>query len=64
MDERIIGRLLALETLMPHMAIKADVNCVRTEIAQAHTSTIKWLIGTLLTGMTVAFAVVRFLAGS
>lgn len=72
--EKIVGRLCAIEAVLPHLATKADLNRVegdlkkevshvegelRTEIAKSHAATIKWVIGTALAALAAAYAFVR-----
>jgi len=52
--EKIVGRLLALEAVMPHMATKAD-------ISNLHASMIKWVVGTGLGCMALAVGIARLL---
>ena len=53
--EKIVGRLLALEAVMPHMATKADIGNLQA-------SMIKWVVGTGLGCMTLAVAIAKLLA--
>lgn len=63
--EKIIGRLVAIETVMPHMATKAELNRVEgvlaTAIANLHASMIKWVVGTVLSGMALAVGIAKLL---
>jgi hypothetical protein len=74
--EKVIGRLVALEAVTPHMATKAEVTRVEgtlaasinrvegtlsTSIARLHASMIRWVVGTGLACMTLAVAIARLL---
>jgi hypothetical protein len=57
------ARLGAIETLLPHLATKADLNRVEgtlaTAIANLHASMIKWVVGTGLGCMALAVGIAR-----
>ena len=55
--ESVIGEMRAdvsaIKAVMPHLATKADINALETKI-------IKWIIGTVITSASLAFAIARF----
>ena len=68
--EKIVSRLLALETVMPHMATKTDVmstkaelnrveGALATSIAKLHASMIRWVVGTGLSCMALAVGIAK-----
>lgn len=61
-------RLVAIETVLPHLATKADVadvkvgvERVRAEIERLRADMIKWHIGIAIAVVGAVFAIVRFL---
>ena len=53
----ISSRLTAIETIIPHLATKADVADLRTDIEKTQSTLIKWFIGTWLASMTIIAAI-------
>ena len=51
------SRLTAIEAIIPHLATKADVAELRTDIEKTQSTLIKWFIGTWLASMTIIAAV-------
>lgn len=53
----ISSRLTAIEAIIPHLATKADVAELRTDIEKTQSTLIKWFIGTWLASMTIIAAI-------
>ncbi len=53
----ISSRLTAIEAIIPHLATKADVADLRTDIEKTQSTLIKWFIGTWLASMTIIAAI-------
>ena len=64
MFEKLSGRIGAIEVQLPHLATKADINSVRVEIANLHAAMIKWVVGTMISGMAAAMLLRSYLARS
>ncbi len=45
---------------LPHLATKAEVMAVRTEVSDAKTSIIQWTVATSIAVATLAFAIAKF----
>jgi hypothetical protein len=65
----VLKRLSALETsvasiaaILPHLATKADINGLRADISSGETSVIKWMVGTVLAGMALAFGIAKYVS--
>jgi hypothetical protein len=50
----------AIRATTPHLATKADVTGVRTALSDLEVRIIKWLVGTLLTAVSAAFTLAKF----
>ena len=56
----IEARLAGLEAHMQHVATREDIQKLRTEIAEAQNSMLKWLVGVMAAaGLTLVAAVIR-----
>ena len=59
-DGGTLARLARLEALMQHTATKADIESVKTLIAEKHNSMLKWLIAILISSIgAVAVALIK-----
>ena len=54
---RIEGQL---ESILPHLATKADIESIRTEIKDSTNTQLKWFISTILGIATVVFVIARY----
>jgi len=63
----------AIKAVMPHLATRADVSALRGEVAAVEgslkaeinaleTKVIKWIIGSVITSASLAFAIARFVS--
>jgi hypothetical protein len=63
----LVGDVREIKGILPFLATKADVECVRTEVekvrtdvAEAVSSMIKWCVGTAVALVTVSFSIAKF----
>lgn len=64
MIESLVGDirvdLSAIKATLPHLATKAEVNGVRSDIHAFETRIIRWIVGTFIAAVSVAFTVAKF----
>lgn len=56
----IKAQVSGLTAIAPHLATKADVAEIKTEVARVDSSLIKWIVGTLLALALLTFTIARF----
>jgi len=53
LQAKTLSSVSALEATVPHLATKADLHALATKI-------IRWLVGTLIGAVSVAFTIAKF----
>ena len=62
MPSMLEERVAAIEADMKHVATKADIESVKTLIADREATMLKWLVGVVSgTGLAIFIALLRFL---
>lgn len=51
----------AIEAILPHLATKADVSDLRSDMNSMETRIIRWFIGTTFAAMAAAFTIAKFI---
>jgi len=50
----------AIKATLPHLATKADVEEVKSDLSATETKIIRWLVGTMIAIASVAFTIAKF----
>jgi hypothetical protein len=50
----------AIKATLPHLATKADMNGVKSDLSALETRLIRWLVGTTLAAVSAAFTIAKF----
>ena len=50
----------AIKATLPHLATKADLHEVRSDLSALEKRLIRWLVGTTLAAVSVAFTIAKF----
>ncbi|MEJ1961550.1 MAG: hypothetical protein WDO56_08410 [Gammaproteobacteria bacterium] len=50
----------AIKAVVPHLATKADLSGLKSDLSALETRIIRWLVGTMIGSVSLAFTVARF----
>ena len=56
----IKAEVSGLTATVAHLATKSGLADVRTELAQMESSLIKWMVGTMIAAVSMAFVIARY----
>jgi hypothetical protein len=62
--ESLVGEMRvdvgAIKATLPHLATKADINGVKSDINALETRIVRWIVGTMIGSVSVAFTIAKF----
>lgn len=50
----------AIKATLPHLATKADIHAVRSDMSALEARIIRWIVGTTLAAASLAFTIAKF----
>ena len=55
-EKAVVAVSTKLDTALPQLATKADLHSLRSDMSAMETRILKWMVGTVISGMAVAVA--------